>query len=56
MPTKRIASLGNWSKLEAERFAELPSHQRDARQAWRDQRLMQLMAHKRSASTGYASD
>ncbi|WP_207951179.1 hypothetical protein [Cupriavidus sp. L7L] len=43
-------------KLEAERLVELPSHLRDARQAWRDQRLMQLVAHKRSASTEYAND
>ncbi|WP_454754205.1 3-hydroxyacyl-CoA dehydrogenase [Cupriavidus necator] len=42
--------------LEADRLVELPSHLRDARQAWRDQRLMQLMAHKRSASTEYAND
>jgi predicted small lipoprotein YifL len=38
-------------KLEQERLAELPAQQRPARQAWRDQRLMQLVAHKRDASS-----
>jgi 3-hydroxyacyl-CoA dehydrogenase len=36
-------------KLEQERLAELPAEQRPARGAWRDQRLMNLLAHKRSA-------
>ncbi|WP_454731587.1 MULTISPECIES: 3-hydroxyacyl-CoA dehydrogenase [Cupriavidus] len=36
-------------KLEQERLAELPADQRAARQAWRDLRLMQLVAHKRGA-------
>lgn len=34
-------------KLEAERQQELPAGQRPARQRWRDQRLMKLVAHKR---------
>lgn len=34
-------------KLEAERQAELPVDARAARLCWRDQRLMQLVAHKR---------
>ena len=37
-------------KLEQERLAELPADQRQARQAWRDQRLMNLVAHKRAAA------
>ncbi|KIG01927.1 3-hydroxyacyl-CoA dehydrogenase [Caballeronia concitans] len=36
-------------KLEQERLAALPAEQRPARNAWRDQRLMNLVAHKRSA-------
>ena len=36
-------------KLERERLAELPADQRQARAAWRDQRLMNLVAHKRAA-------
>ncbi|CAB3752348.1 3-hydroxyacyl-CoA dehydrogenase [Paraburkholderia solisilvae] len=36
-------------RLEQERLAELPADQRPARQAWRDQRLMDLVAHKRAA-------
>jgi 3-hydroxyacyl-CoA dehydrogenase len=36
-------------KLEAERLAELPADRRQARSAWRDERLMQLVAHKRGA-------
>lgn len=36
-------------RLEAERLAELPADARKARQAWRDERLMQLVAHKRAA-------
>jgi len=35
-------------KLEQERLAELPADLREARQAWRDQRLMELVAHKRN--------
>ncbi|WP_297355940.1 3-hydroxyacyl-CoA dehydrogenase [Paraburkholderia sp.] len=38
-------------KLEQERLAELPADQRQARQAWRDQRLMNLIAHKRAADS-----
>jgi L-gulonate 3-dehydrogenase len=38
-------------QLEDERLAALPADQREARQAWRDRRLMQLVAHKRSMST-----
>jgi 3-hydroxyacyl-CoA dehydrogenase len=34
-------------KLEAERQQELPAAERAARQRWRDQRLMKLVAHKR---------
>ncbi|HEY3595955.1 MAG TPA: 3-hydroxyacyl-CoA dehydrogenase [Paraburkholderia sp.] len=37
-------------QLEQERLAELPADQRPARQAWRDERLMSLVAHKRDAS------
>ncbi|CAB3748878.1 3-hydroxyacyl-CoA dehydrogenase [Paraburkholderia humisilvae] len=37
------------SKLERERLAELPADQRPARSAWRDLRLMNLVAHKRAA-------
>jgi 3-hydroxyacyl-CoA dehydrogenase len=37
------------SKLEAERLAELPAERRAARHAWRDERLMRLIAHKRAA-------
>ncbi|HEY4295650.1 MAG TPA: 3-hydroxyacyl-CoA dehydrogenase [Paraburkholderia sp.] len=37
-------------KLEQERLAELPAPQRQARQAWRDQRLMNLVAHKQASS------
>lgn len=37
-------------KLEQERLAELPAQQRQARQAWRDQRLMNLVAHKQASS------
>ncbi len=37
-------------RLVQERLAELPADQRPARQAWRDQRLMSLVAHKRDAS------
>ncbi|PLZ02576.1 3-hydroxyacyl-CoA dehydrogenase [Burkholderia sp. WAC0059] len=36
-------------KLEQERQAELPPGERQARQAWRDERLMALVAHKRDA-------
>lgn len=36
--------------LEKERQAELPVAQRDARQRWRDKRLMNLVAHKRNAT------
>jgi L-gulonate 3-dehydrogenase len=37
-------------KLEQERLAVLPADQHPARQAWRDQRLMDLIAHKRKAA------
>jgi L-gulonate 3-dehydrogenase len=37
------------SRLEQERLAELSADKRQARQAWRDQRLMSLAAHKRAA-------
>jgi L-gulonate 3-dehydrogenase len=37
-------------QLEHERLHDLPADQRPARQAWRDQRLMNLIAHKREAS------
>jgi L-gulonate 3-dehydrogenase len=37
-------------KLEHERLHDLPADQRPARHAWRDQRLMDLIAHKREAS------
>jgi L-gulonate 3-dehydrogenase len=37
-------------RIEAERRAKLPSDQLDARQRWRDQRLMALAAHKKQAS------
>lgn len=36
-------------RLEAERLAQLPADARKTRQAWRDERLMQLVAHKRAA-------
>jgi 3-hydroxyacyl-CoA dehydrogenase len=36
-------------QLEQERLAQLPADQRPARAAWRDQRLMDLVAHKRNA-------
>lgn len=36
-------------KLEQERLAALPAEGRPARNAWRDQRLMNLVAHKRVA-------
>lgn len=36
-------------QLQQERLAELPADQRPLRQAWRDQRLMMLVAHKRGA-------
>lgn len=35
-------------KLEQERLRELPASERPARQRWRDQRLMNLIAHKRA--------
>lgn len=35
-------------KLEQERLRELPAGERPARQRWRDQRLMNLIAHKRT--------
>jgi 3-hydroxyacyl-CoA dehydrogenase len=38
-------------QLEQERLQKLPADQRPARHAWRDQRLMDLIAHKR-ATTG----
>ncbi|NEX64735.1 3-hydroxyacyl-CoA dehydrogenase [Noviherbaspirillum galbum] len=37
-------------RLERERQQELPPDRRQERQAWRDQRLMNLVAHKRDAS------
>jgi hypothetical protein len=37
-------------KLEAERQQELPPAERAARQRWRDQRLMKLVAHKRQVT------
>lgn len=37
-------------KLERERRQELPVDRRQARQAWRDQRLMNLVAHKQNAA------
>jgi 3-hydroxyacyl-CoA dehydrogenase len=36
-------------QLEHERLQQLPASERPARQAWRDQRLMDLIAHKRNA-------
>jgi len=36
-------------KLEKERLQELPASERPARSRWRDQRLMDLVAHKRKA-------
>jgi L-gulonate 3-dehydrogenase len=36
-------------QLEQERLQQLPASERPARQAWRDQRLMDLIAHKRNA-------
>ncbi|HEY1608810.1 MAG TPA: 3-hydroxyacyl-CoA dehydrogenase [Paraburkholderia sp.] len=47
--TPRTWSDALVGRLEAERLAELPAEQRRARQAWRDERLMQLVAHKRAA-------
>ena len=38
-------------RIEAERRAALPADQLDARQRWRDRRLMALAAHKMSASS-----
>lgn len=37
-------------RVEAERRARVPEDQLDARQRWRDQRLMALAAHKKTAS------
>jgi 3-hydroxyacyl-CoA dehydrogenase len=37
------------SKVEGQRLAALPASERPARQAWRDRRLMGLVAHKRGA-------
>jgi 3-hydroxyacyl-CoA dehydrogenase len=37
-------------RIEAERRAALPADQLDARQRWRDRRLMALAAHKKAAS------
>lgn len=37
-------------KLEQERLQELPASQRSDRKRWRDQRLMDLIAHKRNAA------
>jgi 3-hydroxyacyl-CoA dehydrogenase len=39
-------------RVEAERLAALPASERPARQAWRDRRLMDLVAHKRAAAKG----
>ncbi len=36
--------------IEADRAGRLPRHGLAARQAWRDRRLMALLAHKRDAS------
>jgi hypothetical protein len=37
-------------RLERERLQELPATERPARLRWRDQRLMDLIAHKRNAA------
>ena len=41
---------GTLTRVEAERRAVLPEDQLEARTAWRDRRLMALMAHKRDAA------
>ena len=38
------------ARLEAERRAALPAETLDARQAWRDRRLMALLVHKKKAA------
>jgi L-gulonate 3-dehydrogenase len=40
------------AELDAERRSELPSAQLAERQAWRDRRLMALMAHQRATDNG----
>ena len=37
-------------KLEQERLQELPASERPVRKRWRDQRLMDLVVHKRNAA------
>ena len=39
-------------RVESERLRALPASERPARQAWRDRRLMDLVAHKRAAAKG----
>jgi 3-hydroxyacyl-CoA dehydrogenase len=48
--TPRVWDAATVARLEAERRALLPAAELPARGAWRDRRLMQLIAHKREAA------
>jgi L-gulonate 3-dehydrogenase len=46
----RVGNDALLDRLEQERLQKLPASERPARQLWRDQRLMDLVVHKRNAA------